>query len=147
MIAFPVLAGLLTCSGRFSLPSRRPCGPAVASCREWQTRWNSQQRDCSGFAPDSLLAPSSGDQNRVQKYELFPTWRKKSLPASRYFCALCMQNAGTDRIAFRKGCLRPVLLIDVKHAPRLTCINISLFSHLPESNHIPTIHLPDGLKC
>ena len=39
-----------------------------SNCECVLTRWNSQQRDCSGFAPDSLLAPLSGRPKPMQRY-------------------------------------------------------------------------------
>ena len=46
-------------------------------CKNALSLWNSQQRDCSGFAPDSLLAPFRGNRNQLQKYKKNKMWKQK----------------------------------------------------------------------
>ena len=48
-------------------------------CGDVLTCWNSQQRDCSGFAPDSLLAPMSGEPKPAAKI------RKKNDSLASFF--------------------------------------------------------------
>ena len=60
------MAGLLTYSGNRGLPNRHNQWLSVFS----EPFWSSQQRDCSGFTPDSLfiLHPDRGfETNALQK--------------------------------------------------------------------------------
>ncbi len=66
------MAGLLTCSS-YRLPSRLFSISGFKQCFVYNLVWNLQQRDCSGFSPDSLLIAYSEIEykqtNTPQRYE------------------------------------------------------------------------------